>query len=993
MSEIAPLSTSLDIQQQSEEIISLVKSLRSQTEAAPSLSSFATKIFTSIHSELLSARENAATIWILDVLNHVNSEIVSAVEYEDRRQLLNMISNAVLELLDADIVTLYEIREAGEYVKARPGIAGKLYHPNLMLEEVPFSSTIYEFVKKLEPTFMEASETEKRLSASYGNNPQERFVIREQVKSTVVLPLVFSNKPVGVMFINFRNPQEFGEERKRTIRELSGHIALAMHNMRSYRRTIEFNRKLEKLFDTVEAITRNASHTQGVLDSAVHGMVEIMEVPRGAIVMWYSDKGYGEIVSEYDLTGLSTQRTQIPKNSPLQQRILHGEICNIWDVSVDPSIGDRDREILLSVGVKSTLIVPIINENQEVVASIGIDETRNLRRFFENDVNLCKILAGQVATALRLADSTSQLNQRVALLELQQGAMTLLAENEDPDLAFKLIVEEGLRLIGGSNGQLLRLRDENTFLETDYSTVPDEIGLRYPLDASITGQAARTAKPVLIRDFDKDPHAKKLYKAGYADPVEIKSELAVPIIDKGNSVIGVLNAESNSVNAFTTEHEQIWLLLASNIAKLIRLTDVIAEKNALTSLSGIQRKVLTSEDTDLVSIVGDIIQQAIQLADATDGHGHLLLPDEQEQALIVYQSSCLEDVGRMVSIGDSNSGNAYRSPKTVYIDKMSILAAQEFQNCLNLFSGLDDCSTLYVPLVFDGKAIGVIALIRPKPYAFTQLHARLVEALASQAAIVIQQSKLLKKEGELSELEIKNRLEQQQTRDIANILHRLNNPLGAIRQFALLAEETLNTSTPSIESVRSDLKKIQESVDKTARLVLDLRGELRSVEARDVDLNQQIRTTVEKWRQALSPSELQRVEITLELAVNLPFVNCSDKITYVIGDLLNNAYEAVDIDQVCQIKIETHFQDATVMMIVSDNGSGIPAHHWDVIFDESFHTKKPKRLNDESGGIGLWWDRRYVRGFGGDVFVAKSEVGFGTSMVVKLQVWTKPGLS
>lgn len=981
------------------EIEKQIDSLVQKAEKAgdtTSLDAFFCKVFNSVLGELRTARENAAIFHLLDVLNHVNAAIMQKGDFERRKELLDMIANVILELEDADIVVLYEVPETGERLKARPGTAGNLYFPEMMLDEINPSSPVSDFLRQDSPTYIANVQEDERLVGESRFAQQDRFPNREQVKSVVVAPLRFIGSPVGLLFINYREQQEFGAEQQRRIEEIVGHIALTLHTIRSYRRSIEYRQQLQGLFHIIDEITRHAVDRQKILDIAIRGMVRLIDAPRGAIVRWDSGKEEGVVVAEYSENGHSFLGATISRRtSQLQQRVLKGEVCAIHNVETAPELSRTSKERLLAAGVKSLLIVPVVDEKDEVIASIGIDETRWFRRFRQEEINLCETLARQLATALRLADSTEEVRHRANIHTLQQEAISFLVDGTDPDPAFELIVNEGLKLIGASNGQLLRLSQDQKFLETDYSTNPKEIGLRYPVEKSVTGKAVLTRSPVLIRDLSKERELGSLYQPGYESGM--KAELTVPLLDEHGQVIGVLNAESPTPNAFRQEHERIWSLLSQSIAKIVQLAQAVAEKNALTSLNETQLVILQQPNTDLTTILRDILDKALEFADATkNGIGQLLLLSDDKNELEIFHSNHPEDIGKTVQVDHSISGLAVKRKGPVYVADLSQEEDPEFGPYRDLHQWFGDRkmhSELAVPMIFGGEVIGVINLEKETTFAFTELHARLVNALASQAAMIIQQSRLLQQEESLLEREVQQRLEIQQSRDIANILHRLNNPLGLIRQYAKLARGTLEDPSPDIESVREDMSKIEKSVTRTANLVLELRSQLRSVEARPTDVLQEIERARSAWLQELRDSDRKRVTLqVISPPENLPLASVGDKLGYVLRDIFNNALEAVEADRGCVIAVNVEHVERQegkfVDIHVQDNGCGIPKNKWELVFDEAFHTPKPNRLTQE-GGIGLWWDRRYVRGYGGDVFVSKSEIGQGTTMTVRLKQWEK----
>jgi serine phosphatase RsbU (regulator of sigma subunit)/SAM-dependent methyltransferase len=111
------------------------------------------------------------------------------------------------------------------------------------------------------------------------------------------------------------------------------------------------------------------------------------------------------------------------------------------------------------------------------------------------------------------------------------------------------------------------LWDERTeLLEHSYSLRFDShVELRdaggFPLGFGIGGSAAKLRKPVCVPNVLEDPR----YVRYRHQEVEIHSELAVPLIVK-DRLVGVIDLESMEYGAFTKEHEQLLVALASHIA-------------------------------------------------------------------------------------------------------------------------------------------------------------------------------------------------------------------------------------------------------------------------------------------------------------------------------------------------------------------------------------------------------------------------------------------
>ncbi len=82
------------------------------------------------------------------------------------------------------------------------------------------------------------------------------------------------------------------------------------------------------------------------------------------------------------------------------------------------------------------------------------------------------------------------------------------------------------------------------------------------------------------------------------------------------------------------------------------------------------------------------------------------------------------------------------------------------------------------------------------------------------------------------------------------------------------------------------------------------------------------------------------------------------------------------------VKVSLIEEPETIIMVVEDNGVGIPEQHMDKIFEPFFTTK----INGQGIGIGLSMAKRIVEKDFGGLLSAKSEAGRGSSFKVSLPV-------
>jgi len=139
---------------------------------------------------------------------------------------------------------------------------------------------------------------------------------------------------------------------------------------------------------------------------------------------------------------------------------------------------------------------------------------------------------------------------------------------------------------------VLLWNEETQLLEHSYSLCYGERlvqsgGLR--LGQGIGGTCAVARRPVRIPDVSADPNYVRLRHP----EVEIRSELAVPILLKGR-LVGILDLESTELDAFTPQHETVLSALASHIA--VALENAKLYEQLLRKESSLERDLETAKE-------------------------------------------------------------------------------------------------------------------------------------------------------------------------------------------------------------------------------------------------------------------------------------------------------------------------------------------------------------------------------------------------------------
>jgi hypothetical protein len=187
-----------------------------------------------------------------------------------------------------------------------------------------------------------------------------------------------------------------------------------------------------------------------------------------------------------------------------------------------------------------------------------------------------------------------------------------------------------------------------------------------------------------------------------------------------------------------------------------RLNELTARVRRLHKLASVSRSLTSSLNSD--QIIDGIMSGAVAVIDAADS-GLLLLYDEAQGKLLVRAAIGMGDEvrGIRLSPGEAMSGQAFASGEPIRYEDEA--AAHEGMQSLSpsnriLFQkangGLDNPkSALCVPLLSRGRPIGAMVVENLRtPFSFTDSDLDILQALAQQAAIALENSRLYEAERE-----------------------------------------------------------------------------------------------------------------------------------------------------------------------------------------------------------------------------------------------------
>lgn len=262
---------------------------------------------------------------------------------------------------------------------------------------------------------------------------------------------------------------------------------------------------------------------------------------------------------------------------------------------------------------------------------------------------------------------------------------------------------------------------------------PDEIVKHFTLKVGqgTVGQAVAEQRTILLDDVDAEPRYMAVVPGA-------KSQLAVPLRNKGQ-VIGALNLLSEKPAAFTERDEWILRQFGAHVAQAIATARLFESEReyaeTLETLGEIGREVSAILDPDeLLTRLAQLIKRVIDYRI----FGIALL-DEETQHLELKVTIKFGDGPRAVApvkLGEGLTGYAALHKEVVLVPDVT-----KDPRYIDAVPGV--CSELVVPLLLKDRCIGVFDLESPEPNAFNKKHVKLLTLLASEAAVAIENARLV----------------------------------------------------------------------------------------------------------------------------------------------------------------------------------------------------------------------------------------------------------
>lgn len=374
----------------------------------------------------------------------------------------------------------------------------------------------------------------------------------------------------------------------------------------------------------------------------------------------------------------------------------------------------------------------------------------------------------------------------------------------------------------------------------------------------------------------------------------------------------------------------------------------------------ISKELVTNHD--LSSLLTHIVQAACELSESQASS--ILLYNDASRELYFQAATGMEEPtmrGMVIPLDGSLAGWVIQNKQPINVP--DVHKDSRYYRAVEEDSQIETNSLAGLPLMSQGKVIGVLEVINKRNTLFSSYDLEVLTVLASQAAMAIENTRLF-----------------QQSDQIAELVHELRTPLSSISTASYLLQQ----STMPDEQRMALSKTIYNETQRLSELsssFLDLaRLESGRVSFKPIqlDLHELVNETIQVFN---ARAALLQIKIETEIPEDLPPITADrDKLKQVFINLISNALKYNKPGGEIRIQAENNGMGFTVK--VSDTGIGMHEDTVQHLF-EKFYRAKNTEDSIPGTGLGLSICKTIIESHHGEMSV-ESTYGQGTTFTITL---------
>jgi GAF domain-containing protein/ActR/RegA family two-component response regulator len=816
------------------------------------------------------------------------------------------------------------------------------------------------------------------------------------IYTLATIPLRSEDRPVGNLFAG-TNRKQLSETSLHSLQTLANQAAIAIDKARLYQNRQERLRELERLQKTaleLGELTVGAS-LQDVYRRLTEHAATLLETKSSAILLFDGERQ--ALICQEPAFGVPSdfiQKYHIPlgPGSPAQQAWEFGKSLMINNVAESPLAQALGlTELAAQRDLRSTMF-SILRIGGASIGVFQVSDKRDGSDFTPDDKRILEIFASQSAITIENARLFTQERHRASEMETLVAIAQAVtkAVTEDPRALLERIARGACEVLHADCAVLYPFADDvpDTYDVENVAAFgtlhPVKLDRKAPPDDPV--RIVRKRNPWICQDIAHD--RPDLLQNPFFGRESIRGFVGV-LLEADGEERGVLYVNFRSPYRFEERELTTLQLIAHQAALAIaksRLFQAV-HQDLVQALAELKRQLREMEEMRKISnmisstleqekVFDGILQGVMSITGAP--YANIMVLDEESGAVISRRrredQTVTETIDPHERVTVPLIAEGEHSTIVQDIAEPSVDAAPLTGIYRRLIP--DARSMTYAPITTGGseqKRIGLLGIGSPHPDEFGPADKSLLKALARQAAIAIQNARYVQTVRDYQERQVEAERIAAVADVAGNMVHRINNTVGAIRPLIQQIEIKLDRGRLNEDYLRDKLKRIRESANQTLEMARQIRRPFQSAPLQPIDVNASIAAAWANLKPAVG------IETEFDYGEDLPLVEATQQLDEVFRNLMKNALDAMTPHGGLLSVRSRRKNERMVEVTIQDTGPGIPPELREKIFRMGV-TTKPGGL-----GYGLWWSRMFLRRLEGDMALQSCE-GQGCTFTVTLPI-------